>query len=136
MTRTGVQKKLTKDPSLDICSLVVNACNDAKAKELLVLNTSEISDLFNYQIIVSANSDRQVQGIAARIAEAFEDEGHGRAVIEGLETGHWIAIDCGEVMAHVFYGPIREHYNLEGLWTKAPRLKLVENKSGISFAKG
>lgn len=134
MTKTGAQKKLPKDPSLDICSVVVNACNDSKAKELVVLRTSGISDMFNYQIIASANSDRQVQGIANRIAESLEEEGHGTATIEGLDAGHWVVIDCGDVLAHVFYGPIREHYNLESLWTKAPRLKLVEKKSGIELS--
>jgi ribosome-associated protein len=135
MTRTESKTKLSKDYPLDVCSVVINACNDAKAKDLVVLETSGLSDLFTYQIIISANSDRQVQGIAARIVDSLETEGHGRAVIEGLETGHWVAIDCGDVMAHVFYGPIREHYNLEGLWTKAPRLKLVEQKTGVSFTK-
>lgn len=133
MTKTGAQKKLPKDSSLDVCSVVVNACNDSKAKELVVLKTSGISDLFNYQIIASANSDRQVQGIANRISESLEEEGLGTAIVEGLETGHWVVIDCGDVLAHVFYGPIREHYNLEALWTKAPRLKLVEKKSGIEL---
>ena len=134
MTKTGAQKKLSKDPSLDICSVVVNACNDSKAKELVVLRTSGISDLFNYQIIASASSDRQVQGIANRITESLEEEGLELSSIEGLETGHWVVIDCGDVLAHIFYGPIREHYNLEGLWTKAPRLKLVERKSGIELS--
>lgn len=134
MAKTGAQKKLPKDPSLDICSVVVNACNDSKAKELVVLKTAAISDIFSYQIIASANSDRQVQGIANRIAESLEEEGHGRAIIEGLEAGQWVVIDCGDVVAHVFYGPMREHYNLEGLWTKAPRLKLVENKTGLEVS--
>ncbi len=133
MVKAGAQKKITKDPTLDICSVVVNACSDAKAKDLVVLKTSGLSDMFSYQIIASANSDRQVQGIAARISEALEEHGYEEPEMEGMETAHWVAIDCGDVMAHVFYGPTREHYNLEALWTKAPRLKLLEKKSGITI---
>ena len=133
MTKTGAQKRLPKDPSLEICSVVVNACNEAKAKDMVVLKTSDISDIFNYQIIVSASSDRQVQGIANRIAESLLKHGYGKANIEGLDTGHWVVVDCDDVVAHIFYSPIREHYDLEGLWSKAPRLKLVEKKSGFSL---
>jgi ribosome-associated protein len=133
MTKAAARKKLPKDPSLDICLAVVNACNVAKARDLVVIQTTGMSDIFNYQIIATANSDRQVQGIASRIAETLENEGLGDVAIEGLETGHWAVVDCGDVVAHVFYGPTREHYNLEALWTKAPRLKLVEKKSGIEL---
>jgi ribosome-associated protein len=133
MVKAGAQKKIIKDPTLDVCSLVVNACNDAKAKDLVVLKTSGFSDIFSYQIIVTANSDRQVQGVAHKIAEALGENGYEEPEMEGLETGHWVAIDCGDVMAHVFYGPTRELYDLENLWTKAPRLKVVEKKSGISL---
>ena len=42
--------------------------------------------------------------------------------IEGVKDGHWVLLDYGHVVIHVFYGPIREFYNLEGLWVDAPQI--------------
>lgn len=133
MKKPAVHKKLPKDPSFEVCSLVVKACNEAKARDLTVFKTAGLSDLFNYQVIASGNSDRQVQGIVNKILEALDSEGIEYPTIEGLEAAHWAVVDCGDILVHVFYGPTREHYNLEGLWTKAPRLKLIEKKSGIEL---
>jgi ribosome-associated protein len=41
--------------------------------------------------------------------------------MEGEKEGHWILIDYSDVVIHIFYQPVREFYNLEGLWIEAPR---------------
>jgi ribosome-associated protein len=46
--------------------------------------------------------------------------------VEGAKTGQWVLIDFGEVLVHLFYEPVREFYDLEGLWSEAPRIDLGE----------
>ncbi len=110
--------------SMDIGYDIVNACNDAKAKDVAVLDVSKLIDLTDLFIVASGRSDRQVQGIANRVIDALAARGIEPESVEGLEVGHWVVIDCGEIIVHVFYEPLRSHYDIEGLWVRAGRLTL------------
>ena len=46
--------------------------------------------------------------------------------IEGMTRGHWVLMDFTDVIVHIFYQPVREFYDLEGLWADAPRVELPE----------
>lgn len=105
--------------SSDLASLVVEACEEGKGTDLTVLSVSEAFGLADYFVIASGRSDRQVQGIANRIIHRAEEAGLKPIAVEGLEKAHWVLIDFGGVIAHVFYESVREMYDLEGLWTNA-----------------
>ncbi len=65
----------------------------------------------------------------------MEEKGLTPDIVEGYDDGHWILIDLGEVIAHIFYAPIREHYDLDGLWAKAKKLEIAEEgKEGVPEA--
>ena len=95
---------------------IFSACNDAKGRDVAVLDVSHIFGLSDFFVVASARSDRQVQGIANRIIASMAELGVEPVTIEGLEQGHWVLIDFGDVVAHIFYEPLREHYDVEGLW--------------------
>jgi ribosome-associated protein len=44
--------------------------------------------------------------------------------MEGEQQGHWVLIDYNDVVIHLFYQPVREFYDLEGLWVEAPRVNM------------
>jgi len=107
---------------------IVETCEEAKGKDVAVMDVSKLFGLSDYFIVVSARSDRQVQGIANRILGSFISP----VTLEGMEKGHWVLMDFGEVVVHIFYEPLREHYDVEGLWIKAPRVTMVrDRKKGI-----
>jgi ribosome-associated protein len=54
----------------------------------------------------------------------MRDQGFRPDGIEGEQEGHWVLMDYGDVVIHLFYQPIREFYDLEGLWIDAPRMDL------------
>lgn len=110
--------------SVEVTRDIINACMEAKGKDISVLDVSKIFGASDYFIVVSGRSDRQVQGISNRVLEALEKHGIKPTSIEGFEEGQWVLIDCGDVVAHIFYEPVRSHYDLENLWFKAPRLDL------------
>ena len=113
----------TEHSTTEVCRSVISSCKEAKGQDLKVLSMSPISDIAQYFIIVSGRSDRQVQGISNRILEDLQGCGGPKPhSVEGMERGHWVLIDLGEVVVHVFYEPQRAHYDLEGLWAKAPSL--------------
>ncbi|RMG41528.1 MAG: ribosome silencing factor [Candidatus Dadabacteria bacterium] len=119
------------DVSLDITRLIVNACAEAKASDLSVLDVSEVFDLSDYFVLASGRSDRQVQGIANKVITAMQECGYRPLAVEGFDRGHWILIDFGEHIVHIFYEPLRSHYDIEGLWVKAKKLEVIPGREVI-----
>jgi ribosome-associated protein len=99
---------------------------DRKACDLVVLDVREITSIADYFIVCSGRSDRQVQSIAQGIEENAADKGFKPFAIEGTQRGHWALIDFSDVIVHIFYEPVREFYDLDGLWSQAPRADLPE----------
>lgn len=104
----------------------VRAALDHKAYDLVVLETGRISSIADYFVICSGRSDTQVQAIADAIDGALRDGGERPLSIEGMQHGQWVLMDYGDVVIHIFYVPVREFYDLERLWVRAPRVELPE----------
>lgn len=110
--------------SLGIVKRVVGACEEVKGKDVTVLDVRTVADFADYFIVVSGRSDRQVQGITNRVMDELYRSGLRALSVEGYEDGQWVLIDCGDVVVHVFYEPIRGHYDVESLWMRGKRLPL------------
>jgi ribosome-associated protein len=115
----------TKDESLLLAKRIVEACEEVKGNEVVVLDVASVADFADYFIVASGRSDRQVQGITNRVIEELANLGIRPLSVEGYEEGQWVLIDCGDVVAHVFYEPVRSTYDIESLWMRARRLDLV-----------
>ncbi|GIW43375.1 MAG: ribosomal silencing factor RsfS [Candidatus Binatia bacterium] len=116
-------KKLSARNAAFVCA---KAALDKKAYDLVLLDVSELTSLADYFLICSGRSDTQVQAIAQAVEEAMYRAGHKPLAIEGYRHGHWVVEDFGDVVVHIFFEPVREFYDLERLWAKAPRVSLPE----------
>jgi ribosome-associated protein len=130
MKQTVNDARTRLDDPLYLTAQVANACAEAKGKDITVLDMSKMLTLSDYFVVTSGRSDRQVQGIANRIIDALAAHGVHPLSCEGLDEGQWVLVDYGDVIVHVFYEPMREHYDIEGLWTRARRLVVTEDESG------
>jgi ribosome-associated protein len=101
--------------------LVAQAGLDKKAEDVLVLDVRGLTSYADYFILMTADSDRQAGAIADAVDERLKKEGAIKVGVEGYESGRWILIDYGDVVAHVFNREARGFYDLEGLWADAPR---------------
>lgn len=126
MTREVREKRKTTSQIPQNLKKLIDACQDAKGSEIALLDVSTLSDVTDFMLLVNGRSDRQTQGIANKIIQASAKDGVKPTAIEGLDTGHWILIDLNDVIIHVFHEPMREHYNLEGLWMNATRFEIPE----------
>ncbi len=100
---------------------------DKKGENLLLLDLNERSSLTDYLLLISGRSDRQVQAIAEQIRTEFKHQHQLLPLsVEGMEQGRWVLLDYGAVTIHVFQQPVREFYDLEGLWSEAPEVPLPE----------
>lgn len=104
---------------------------EKKAYDLILLEVREFTSIADYFIICSGRSDRQVQSIAQGIEENLAGMGIVPLSIEGLSRGQWVLMDFSDVIVHIFYQPVREFYNLEGLWSHAPTVDLPEPYSSL-----
>ena len=102
--------------------LIAAAAIDKKAEQPVILEVKEQSDVADYFVICSANSDRGVKTVAENIEKVLKENKIKIFNIEGTQLRKWILIDTYDVVTHVFYEPLREFYDLEGLYIDSPRI--------------
>ena len=104
---------------------------EKKAYDLVLMEVRELTSISDYFIVCSGRSDRQVQSIAQGIEENLGQRGISPLSVEGLTRGQWVLMDFSDIIVHIFYRPIRDFYDLEGLWVHAPRVELPEPYSTL-----
>ena len=100
----------------------VKAVLAKKAIGLVVLDVRNLTSVADAFIICSGQSNRQVTAIAENIQKNLKDRQILPLSVEGAGEGHWVLLDYGHIIIHVFYDPIRGFYDLEGLWMDAKRI--------------
>lgn len=110
----------TERTSADWVELVAAAADDKKAQNIVIMDMRTVFPVTDYFLIAGANSTTQVRAIADGIEEKMEEAGQKVLHKEGYREGHWILLDYGIVVAHIFVNDERRFYNLEHLWSGAP----------------
>jgi len=106
-------------PALDRACLAAKVAADNKGTDVLVLDLREITPLFDFFVIATGTSRRQVHTITEEVDAALRTVGDTRAGIEGYEASKWVVQDYGDVVVHVFDPETRDYYKLEELWADA-----------------
>lgn len=106
--------------------LIIDALEDAKARDIKVFNTTHLTSLFDRIMIVSGTSNRQTRAIAQHVLEKVKQKGIEVIAEEGMESGEWILIDTGDIVVHIMQPSARQYYNLEEIWGERPaKVKLL-----------
>jgi ribosome-associated protein len=113
-------------------ALMSRIVTDRKAMDVVVLDMRDSSSITDYFLICSGGSERQVRAIADAIDEGLGPLGVTSLGVEGYRDGHWILMDYGDVIVHVFSLETREYYDLERLWANAPRIDLSGKIAGVA----
>jgi ribosome-associated protein len=116
--------------------IVVDALEDIKARDIDVINTSKVSNLFDCIIVASGDSNRQVRALAHNVEQKVREAGGEVISTEGEEGGEWVLVDLGDLVVHVMQPAVRNYYALEELWTTtAASRKRIEPKGGAKLVK-
>ena len=110
---------MTPAQELDI---YVKAVLERKAEDILLLDVRKLSSVADAFLICSGRSNRQVTAIADSVNRTLKKQGIKPLHVEGKTDGHWVLMDYGHVIIHIFYETVREFYDLEGLWRDAERV--------------
>jgi ribosome-associated protein len=97
---------------------------DKKAKDVVILHLSGLTDIADYFLIVGGSSERHVKTISEAIEIGMKAEDIRPLSVEGYDEGRWVIIDYGHTIIHVFLEELRELYDLESLWIEAKRQTL------------
>ncbi|HSP79544.1 MAG TPA: ribosome silencing factor [Myxococcaceae bacterium] len=104
---------------------IAHLLSDKKALDIVILDVRGMTSYADYFVVASGESDRQVSAMAEHVLVKVKEDGVRPIGTEGTETGQWVLLDFGEVVAHLFLAEMRAHYDLEGLWADAQREKVA-----------
>ncbi|MBP0629406.1 ribosome silencing factor [Cupriavidus sp. AcVe19-1a] len=114
---------------------IVDGLEDVKAQDIKVYDTSHLTELFDRVVIASGTSNRQTKALAASVRDTVKEAGGHIVAVEGLETGEWVLVDCGDAVVHILQPQLRLYYNLEEIWGDKPvRMKLATGARSLAKA--
>lgn len=116
--------------SLEKALLCLKIVKERKAVHPVLFEVGHLTSISDYFLIAGGNSNRQVQAIARHVSRRMKEEGFKVYGIEGEQQGHWVLLDYSDVVIHVFFQPVRAFYDLEGLYSEAPRIETDEDENG------
>ena len=103
---------------------IVDALEDIKGRDIVVLDVRRMTALFDKVIVVSGDSTRQNKALANHVQDKVKALGATVYGVEGTDPGEWVLVDLGAVVVHVMHTEEREFYALERLWRDCPSLTL------------
>jgi ribosome-associated protein len=98
-----------------------------KAKDVVMLDIRGLTDISDFFVICSAESDTQLRAVADAVSDGMAKVGIKPWRSEGWQGGQWIIIDFVEVVCHILYKDAREFYKIERLWSDAKVEKLSDD---------
>jgi ribosome-associated protein len=112
--------------ALELGRRVVELAADKKAADIVLIGIAELTTVADYLVICSGSSERQLGAIADGIVAGLREVGVRPIGREGGPGAHWVLLDLGAVVVHVFAPPERDYYQLERLWADAPTVLRVQ----------
>lgn len=109
-------------------SLIVNALEEIKAKDIVHMDVRELTNVMDTLIIASGTSNRHVKSVANSVIVDAKKAGLPPIGIEGTEEGEWVLVDFGDTVLHVMLPTTREFYELEKLWSMEPGSRGAEEE--------
>jgi ribosome-associated protein len=95
----------------------VAALEDIKGRDIVALDVRKLTALFDKVVIATADNNRQAAAMARNLQEKVKAAGGRVYGVEGEQNGEWVLVDLGDVVVHIMQPAVRQHYNLEELWT-------------------
>ena len=125
MTSPTVSKQ-HPDRSLQLALAAAQVAAENRGQDIVVLDLREQTPIFDFFVIASGTSRRQLHAISEEIDHRLEDELQDQRLgIEGYAESSWILLDYGSVVVHLFDEGTRGYYDLENLWANAKRVDLL-----------
>ncbi|MFN4903942.1 MAG: ribosome silencing factor [Planctomycetota bacterium] len=110
--------------SIESAKVAARIAAENKGQDIVLLDLSQQTSIFDCFLIVTGTSRRQLHAIAEEIDRELKQRGESRITMSGYNESQWIAIDYGGIIVHLFDQEHRQYYDLEGLWGDSRRVDL------------
>ena len=128
--------KASKDLSIKkLEAIAVDALEDIKGRDIIIVNTTKVSQMFERLVLASGESNRQVRSLARNVADKIREAGGEVLSVEGEDSGEWMIVDLGPVVVHIMQPDVRLHFDLEGLWGQGKPAGVAAEKAAAKKAK-
>ena len=119
------------DEAKQLVLYLAELLDEKHAQDIVLLEVERLVGYTSWFIVASGKSERQIKAMGDHLARQGRNDGLRPMSIEGLREGKWGLLDFGDVVVHLFNGEERYLYDLEALWSEAPRLEfpLVEEEA-------
>jgi len=120
------------DPGLHRALVAARTAEDNRGRDIVILDLGELTSLFDYFVLATGTSRRQLHAMSEEIDRALQDGlGDRRLGIEGYQESRWILLDYGDVVIHLFDPETRDYYRLEDLWAEAKRVAFEPRQAPV-----
>lgn len=124
---TDLQQGNNLPSSLERARLAARTIIDNKGEDVKILDLRGVTQAFDFFVIGSGTSRRQLHSISDEIDDLFEKQlGDARRSVAGYQESRWVVLDYGDVVVHLFEPETREFYALEDLWGKGEEVPLED----------
>lgn len=106
--------------AVELKDFAVDKLDDLKARDIVVLEVGERSDVTDYMVVCTGTSKAHVRGLADNLVLEAKKAGEAPLGIEGKDAGEWVLVDLSSVIVHVMQEQTRDLYQLEKLWSAKP----------------
>lgn len=114
------------DRSLELALAAAQIAIDLRGQEVHILDTRQQTPLFDYFVIATGSSRRQLHAMSEEIDHKLQVDLQDRRLgIEGYDVSRWIVLDYGNIVIHLFDEEARQYYHLEELWADSPRVEFT-----------
>ena len=104
--------------------VAAEAASSKTVEPTVVLDVGDLFGITDHFVITSGSNVRQVRTIAEEVELRVKAQGGGPPrYVEGLDDARWVLLDYGPFIVHVFLEEARQYYDLERLWSDAPRVE-------------
>ncbi|MGI8807885.1 MAG: ribosome silencing factor [Acidimicrobiales bacterium] len=113
----------TADQVREWARTAARAASAKGGEDTVIIEVGAVLAITDAFVITSGRNSRQVKTIADDVEARLKAEGGIKPLrVEGLSDSHWVLLDYGDLVVHVFLDETREYYDLERLWSDAPRV--------------
>lgn len=124
MERTFI-KKVKEEKQMNekhLTQRIFELLDNKRAEDIQILEVTEKTSLADFFVIATGTSTTHVNALAEEVEyQLKEEEKRTPLSVEGLHNGHWILLDYGDIVVHIFHKEDREYYKLDKLWEKMPK---------------
>ena len=112
--------RTSPERSFELAAAAAREAEDNRGQNVVVLDMREQTSIFDYFVIATGTSNRQLRAMSDGIDDVLQKQfNHRRLSVEGYEDSHWILLDYGSLVVHLFDAASRDFYRLEDLWAGA-----------------